>query len=64
MEIKWEAGVIPARSRHCNGEFLSNMPLGLTLKGVWEGAKEMMSLSQDTCLFSIFVVPTVYGRMK
>ena len=46
-EAKMEAGESPARSRHCKDE-----PAFKNVTGeIWEGESEVMSPSQENCLF-------------
>ena len=43
-----KSGVKPARSRHCNGEQIQDMPLERIVLGRFGGA---MILSQENCLY-------------
>ena len=51
-------GVIPARSRHCNGEQIQEMPLR---RKPWEGLGERRSRARRTACLTITAIPTKDG---
>ena len=48
-------GAIPARSRHCNGEQIQEMPLG---RMPWEGLEERRTRARRTACLTIAARPT------
>ena len=54
-----KTGVMPARSRHCNGEQIQEMPLG---RKPWEGLEERRSRARRTACLTITARPTNDGK--
>ena len=53
-----KTGEMPARSRHCNGEQIQEMPLG---RKPWEGLGERRSRARRTACLTITAIPTTDG---
>ena len=53
-----KTGEMPARSRHCNGEQIQEMPLG---RKPWEGLGERRSRARRTACLTITAIPTKDG---